>query len=229
VSMAALAIILSLSTPQSSVIFQATAAILLIGGGIQYLFSFSSRNTILSTLVVLPIILCLVGFPLLPGQWVGSFLMGSLQEQNFIVFLLLCSALFLFSLSLFRMASQDNAAALSHPKPVQMLAFSCALLAFPFVGYPGFNFGSMDALWFIVPTALVLLSFLCARFMARRILPNFELDFPIQLDYLGRTVVNGVDTLKKGSLLLERVLNGEGALFWSFSIILLFWIVFKGL
>jgi hypothetical protein len=227
-SVAGIAIIVSAATPQTSFIFQGAAAILLIGGGVLYLFPFSGRSPIISYGILVPIVLCLCGLPHTPGQFTGIYIFSGLQESTFFSVILLLICIVFISVSLIRTATRTHAISTQVPRPVFLfLSFFC-FLALAFLEYPSFFSDSTDFLLWLSPLFLLAISFLVARMYARFPRLVFEVNLPNSFPQIGHSRTSFLTQLQGIILYIEQIFTGEGALLWTFSMMLLLWIVLKG-
>jgi hypothetical protein len=225
----AIALFVSTQTPQSSNVFQGSAAILLIGGGIVLCVAPSRFSRVLSLLVYIPLVFCLLGFPFTPSEAIGSYLQKILHESDYLLFLPSIIGLVALSASIFRIPFRTQDRLKEPPGAIFIISILCALLSSVFFAYPGYHIPPLDVSVFLLPSILFTIGLLLGVYF-----PNKELFFfpEINLQYLFIDDDSLFYTIRKVFKtifqLLENILNGEGALLWAFSILLLIWIVMRG-
>jgi len=229
---AALAILASLQTPQSSLVFQGAVSLLMLGGSVLWLFPSTARSTLFDFVVFVPLLLSISGFVYSPGEPLLSSLL-SMQIGQFWYFLTLVVAGVIFLISAIirlTLTSTTSDTPLHVVAHVTITLFTLAASAFFF--YPGFrgaeeiSFGDIGIPILALASGIILFVFFRHTFRIRS-LKVFFLDLQTPYSWIAHVVSIFTIRLRNLFLGIESALNGEGAFLWAFSILLLAWIAFQ--
>jgi hypothetical protein len=229
---ASFAVFSSLQAPQSGIIFQAAAALLLIGGGIIWLMPASSDSLFPSLAMLAPLLLCITGLMSSPGEPFLSSVSEMFPDTPLYFLIPIILGMLSMVAAIIRIPFISKDLDLSRPSSSRVFFILCVLIASGFLWYPGFHSSKdVSSLFLLLPILVLLLGTLTFYFVQDILLFRYpflrQLDSLFSLSWVSSLLTNAFIAIRLFFQNIEAALNGEGAFFWALGIVLLAWIAFR--